>query len=102
MLDDVLRVFLIIELTTDLGKLFHDTNLLTMLISDDNLFGAQIRNARVISTKWIYSDCLSFYTPPLMGEVLSEERLKKDNYWNDGNIPGGNFPGGNFPRGEFS
>ena len=51
LLDDVLRVFLIIELTTDLGKLFHDTNLLTMLISDDNLFGAQIRNARVISTK---------------------------------------------------
>ena len=47
MLDGVLRVLLIIELTTDLGKSFHEANLLMMLISDDNLFGAQIRDARV-------------------------------------------------------
>ena len=59
-----------------------------------------------------------------MDEVLSEEIVKKNNYWNGwkysrwefsgwefsgkgefskgelmgGNFPGGNFPGGNFPR----
>ena len=47
MLDGVLRVLLIIELTTDLGKSFHEANLLMILISDDNSFGAQIRDARV-------------------------------------------------------
>ena len=47
MLDGVLRVLLIIELTGDLGKSFHEANLLMMLVSDDNLFGAQIRDARV-------------------------------------------------------
>ena len=47
MLDGVLRVLLIIELTTDLGNSFHEANLLMMLISDDNLFVTQIRDARV-------------------------------------------------------
>ena len=47
LLDGVLRVLLIIELITDLGKSFHEANLLMMLISDENLFGAQIRDARV-------------------------------------------------------
>ena len=47
LLDGVLTVLLIIEFTTDLGKSFHEPNLLMMLISDDNLFGAQIRDARV-------------------------------------------------------
>ena len=35
-----------------------------------------------------------------MGEVLSEERVKKDNEIG-GNIPSGNFLGGNFPGGNF-
>ena len=47
LLDGVLRVLLIIELTTDYGKSFHEANLLMMLISGDNLFGAQIRDVRV-------------------------------------------------------
>ena len=47
MLDGVLRVLLIIELATDLGKSFHEANLLMMLISHDKLFGAEIRDARV-------------------------------------------------------
>ena len=47
LLDGVLRVLLIIELTTDLGKIFHEASLLMMLISDDNLFGAEIRDVRV-------------------------------------------------------
>ena len=45
LLDGVLRVELIIELTTDLGKSFHEANLLMLLVSDGNLFGAQIRDA---------------------------------------------------------
>ena len=45
--DGVLRVLLIIEFTTDLGKSFHEANLLMILISDENLFGAQIRYAGV-------------------------------------------------------
>ena len=47
LLDGVLTVLLIIELTTDLGKSFHKAYLLMMLISEDNLFGAQIRDAQV-------------------------------------------------------
>ena len=47
LLDGVLRVLLIIELTTDLGKIFHEASLSMMLISDDNLFGAEIRDVRV-------------------------------------------------------
>ena len=47
MLDGVLRVLLIIELTTDLGKSFYEAKFLMMLISDDNLFGAQIHDAQV-------------------------------------------------------
>ena len=46
LLDGGLTVLLIIELTTDLRKSFHEANLL-MLISDDNSFGAQICDARV-------------------------------------------------------
>lgn len=41
-IDDVLRVLLIIELTTDLGKSFYEANLLIGLISDSNLFVEQI------------------------------------------------------------
>ena len=40
------------------------------------------------------------YIPPFMDEVLSEEKVKKDNEMG-GNIPGGSFLGGNFPRGIF-
>ena len=47
MLDGVLRALLIIELTTDLGQSFHEANILMILISDDNLFSAQKRDARV-------------------------------------------------------
>ena len=47
MLDGVLRVLLIVELTTELGQSFHEVNLLMILISDDDLFGAQKRDARV-------------------------------------------------------
>ena len=47
MLDGVLKVLLIIELTTELGQSFHEANLLMILISDDHLFGAQKRDARV-------------------------------------------------------
>ena len=46
-LDGVLRVLLIIELTTDLGKSFHEANVLMLLIPDGNIFGAQICDARV-------------------------------------------------------
>ena len=42
----VLKVLLIIELTTDLGKSIHETNLL-MFISHSNLSVEQIREARV-------------------------------------------------------
>ena len=47
MRDGVLRVLLIIELTTDLAKSFHEANLLMMLISEGNLFGGQICDAQV-------------------------------------------------------
>ena len=47
LLDGVLRALLIIELTTDLGQSFHEANILMILISDDNLFSAQKRDARV-------------------------------------------------------
>ena len=47
LLGGVLRVLLTIELTTDLGKSFHEANFLMVLISDDNLLGAQMRDARV-------------------------------------------------------
>ena len=47
LLDGVLRVLLIVELTTELGQSFHEVNLLMILISDDDLFGAQKRDARV-------------------------------------------------------
>ena len=47
LLGGVLRVLLIIELTTDLGKSFHEVNFLMVLISDDNILGAQMRDARV-------------------------------------------------------
>ena len=47
MLDGVLRVLLIMELTIDLGKSFREANLLMILISHENLFGAQIRDPRV-------------------------------------------------------
>ena len=47
LLDGVLKVLLIIELTTELGQSFHEANLLMILISDDHLFGAQKRDARV-------------------------------------------------------
>ena len=43
----VLRVLLIIELTTDLGKSFPEANLLMMLISDRNFSVDQIREVRV-------------------------------------------------------
>ena len=43
----VLRVLLIIELTTDLGKSFPQANLLMMLISDRNFSVDQIREVRV-------------------------------------------------------
>ena len=46
-IDGVLRVLLIIELTTDLGKPFHEANLLLMFISDGNLSVKQTRHARV-------------------------------------------------------
>ena len=35
-------------LTTDLGKSFQDANSLMKLMSDDNLFGEQIRHARKV------------------------------------------------------
>ena len=47
LLGGVLRVLLIIELTTDLGKSFHEANFLMVIISDDNLLGAQMSDARV-------------------------------------------------------
>ena len=47
LLGGVLRVLLIIELTTDLGKSFHEANFLMVLISDDNFLGTQMRDARV-------------------------------------------------------
>ena len=47
LLNGVGTVILIIEFTNDLGKSFHEANLSMMLISDDNLFDAQIRDARV-------------------------------------------------------
>ena len=47
LLGGALRVLLIIELTTDLGKSFHEANFLMVLISHDNLLGAQMRDARV-------------------------------------------------------
>ena len=43
----VLRVILIIELANDLGKSFHEANLLMMLISDGNFSIDQIREVRV-------------------------------------------------------
>ena len=46
-IEGVLRVLLIIELTTDLGKSFHEANLLMMFISHGNLSVEQIREARV-------------------------------------------------------
>ena len=46
-IDGVLRVLLIIELITDLGKPFHEVNLLMMLISGGNLSVKQTRDARV-------------------------------------------------------
>ena len=42
-----MRVLLFIELTIDLRKSFHEGNRLMILISDDNLFCAQMRDARV-------------------------------------------------------
>ena len=45
-IEGVLTVLLIIELTTDLGKSFHETNLL-MFISYSNLSVEQIWEARV-------------------------------------------------------
>ena len=42
-----MRVLLIIELTADLGKLFHEANLSMVLNSDGNLSLKQIRDARV-------------------------------------------------------
>ena len=45
-IEGVLKVLLIIELTTDLGKSFHETNLL-MFISYSNLSVEQIWEARV-------------------------------------------------------
>ena len=47
LLDGAMRVLLIIELTIDLRKSFHEGNRLMILISDDNLFCAQMRDARV-------------------------------------------------------
>ena len=44
--DGVLRMLLIIELTTDSRKSFHEANLLMMLISDGNLSVEEIRDAR--------------------------------------------------------
>ena len=41
-IEGVLRVLLIIELTTDLGKSFHEANLLMMFISHGNLSVEQI------------------------------------------------------------
>ena len=46
LIEGVLKVLLIIELTTDLGKSIHETNLL-MFISHSNLSVEQIREARV-------------------------------------------------------
>ena len=45
-IEGVLKVLLVIELTTDLGKSFHETNLL-MFISYSNLSVEQIWEARV-------------------------------------------------------
>ena len=45
-IEGVLKVLLIIELKTDLGKSFHETNLL-MFISYSNLSVEQIWEARV-------------------------------------------------------
>ena len=45
-IEGVLKVLLIIELTTDLGKSFHETNFL-MFISHSNLSVEQIQEARV-------------------------------------------------------
>ena len=47
LLGGALRVLLSIEMKTDLGKSFHEANFLMVLISDDNLLGAQMRDARV-------------------------------------------------------
>ena len=49
-IDDVLRILLIIELATDLGKSFHEANLLIVLISDSKLF-VQIWNPCVARLK---------------------------------------------------
>ena len=46
-IDGVLRVLLIIKLTTDLVKSFHEANFLIVLISDGNLSVEHIRDARV-------------------------------------------------------
>lgn len=46
-INGALRILLIIELTTDLGKPFHEANILMVLISDDNLSVEQMRDARV-------------------------------------------------------
>ena len=45
-IEGVLKVLLIIELTTDLGKSFHETNFL-MFISHSNLSVEQIQETRV-------------------------------------------------------
>ena len=42
-IDGILKVLLIIELTTDSRKLFHEASLLMMFISDGNLSVEQIR-----------------------------------------------------------
>ena len=46
-LADVVSALLINVLTIDFGKLFHEANLLMILISDCNLFGEHILEARV-------------------------------------------------------
>ena len=50
-IDDVLRILLIIELATDLGKSSHEANLLIVLISDSKLFVEQIWNPCVARLK---------------------------------------------------
>ena len=44
-INGALRILLIIELTTDLGKPFHDANILMVLISYGNLSIEHIRDA---------------------------------------------------------
>ena len=45
--DGTLTLLLLIELTTDLGKSFHEVNHLMVLISDSNLSIGHMRDARV-------------------------------------------------------